>query len=452
MNRPALPADGAEADRTSPLGSPYQGYAYSYPHKSAYRPFAPKLPLADAWAGADRSGIGLYVHVPFCEMRCGFCNLFTSANPSGDLAERYLDAMGREIRAAARAIGPLRPGTLTLGGGTPTFLEARQLGRLFDLLGKHLGYDPGTIPAAAETSPKTATADRLDLLAERGVRRISIGAQSFIEAETKALGRPQRSADLTAALDRIRAQAFATLNIDLIYGAAGQTAESWLSSLRQALAWSPEELFLYPLYVRPLTGLDGRAQSWDAQRLSLYRAGRDFLLAQGYRQHSMRMFRKSATEAASGSPDGEAGPADAPLLGIGCGARSRTAELHYSTDYAVGRAAVTSIIEDYCRRGEADFGEVRYGVRLDRDARMRRRVLKGVLSAEGLHLTAFAARFGISAPAAFPELQRFADLGLLESTGDRLTPTAAGLENADAIGPLLYAPAIRSRMEAFALR
>jgi oxygen-independent coproporphyrinogen-3 oxidase len=447
MNRPA-----PSADLASPLGSPYQGYAYSYPHKSAYRPLVPALSLADVWSGADRSGIGLYVHVPFCEMRCGFCNLFTSANPSGDLAERYLDAVLREVRAASRAIGPFRPRNLTLGGGTPTFLDARQLARLFDALHGQLGCDSAAAPAIAETSPNTATAARLDLLAERGVRRISIGAQSFIEAETKALGRPQRAADLAAALDRIRARPFATLNIDLIYGAAGQTPESWLSSLSQALAWAPEELFLYPLYVRPLTGLDGRARSWDEHRLSLYRAGRDFLLAQGYRQHSMRMFRKAAADAASGSPDGEAGPADAPLLGIGCGARSRTAEVHYSTDYAVGRAAVLSIVEDYCRRGEADFGEVRYGVRLDRDARMRRAALKGVLSAEGLDLAAFETGFGTPAPTAFPELKRFAGLGLLQRTGDRLIPTAAGLENADAIGPLLYAPAIRSRMEAFALR
>jgi oxygen-independent coproporphyrinogen-3 oxidase len=444
MNRPA-PA--------SPLGSPYQGYAYSYPHKSAYRSFASPLPLAALWAGEDPSAIGLYTHIPFCEMRCGFCNLFTTANPAGDLADRYLDAVEREIGAASHAIGRFRPRNLTLGGGTPTFLDTRQLARLFDMLADQLGYDPAAVPAIAETSPKTATRERLDLLAERGVRRISIGAQSFIEAETKALGRPQRSVDLSAALDRIRATGFTALNIDLIYGVAGQTRESWLASLRQALAWSPEELFLYPLYVRPLTGLDGRAQNWDAQRLALYRAGRDMLLANGYRQLSMRMFRKiAAEETASGSPDGEAGAADAPLLGIGCGARSRTARVHYSTDYAVGRAAVLSIIGDYCQRSPADFAEARYGVTLDADAQARRMALKGVLHADGLMLRDFAMRFGHSALAAFPELSRLLGLGLLEQRGDRLAPTPAGLENADAIGPLLYAPATKVRMEAFALR
>ena len=143
--------------------------------------------------------------------------------------------------------------------------------------------------------PSTATADRLAVLAARGATRLSIGVQSFVDAEAKAAVRPQRRADVEAALGRIRDARIPVLNIDLIYGIDGQTEETWRHSLDAALAWRPEELYLYPLYVRPLTGLGqlgaGSDAAWDTQRLRLYRQGRDHLLAHGYEQVSMRMFR-----------------------------------------------------------------------------------------------------------------------------------------------------------------
>ncbi|KOG89838.1 coproporphyrinogen III oxidase, partial [Streptomyces varsoviensis] len=93
------------------------------------------------------------------------------------------------------------------------------------------------------------------MLAERGTTRLSLGVQSFVDAEARAAVRPQRRADVEAALGRVRAAGIPVLNIDLIYGIDGQTADSWRRSLDAALAWRPEELYLYPLYVRPLTGL-----------------------------------------------------------------------------------------------------------------------------------------------------------------------------------------------------
>jgi hypothetical protein len=117
-----------------------------------------------------------------------------------------------------------------------------------------------------------------------GVDRISIGVQSFIEAEVKVVGRSQKTAVVQQALDRIRSAGFTTLNIDLIYGLPGQTTGSWLESLRAALRFAPEELYLYPLYVRPLTGLGRRGQKTeDDLRLACYRAGRRLLLESGYK-------------------------------------------------------------------------------------------------------------------------------------------------------------------------
>lgn len=431
--------------------APYRGYAYSYPHKNAYHPFLQPKPLSDIWRKADFEDIALYVHIPFCEMRCGFCNLFTAANLGEDIVESYLRALEREIDAIAGITGHLTPKSLTLGGGTPTYLSAKQLNRLFDLLGTQLVGPGQNISIISETSPKTAQPDRLGILADRGVGRISIGVQSFIESETKALGRPQASSELRRALDEIRQWPFKILNIDLIYGMAEQNAESFLFSLREAMRWSPDEMFLYPLYVRPLTGLDGRAENWDTHRLALYRAGRDFLLAQGYRQISMRMFRKSGPGPA-GSGDGEAGQPEQHLLGLGCGARSRAPDVHYSTDYAVRRQAVLPIIQDYCQRSSTDFQSANYGIELSRDEQMRRFIIKTILNADGLNLRLFEKRFDQSPIQLFPELSQLCEAGLMSMTEDHIRPTDEAFQYADAIGPLFYSQAIATRMREYRLK
>jgi oxygen-independent coproporphyrinogen-3 oxidase len=425
------------------LIQPYQGYAYAYPHKSAYRPFDPPLTLRDVWLN-EPSRRFLYLHVPFCEMRCGFCNLFTLVNPNADITTAYLVALTREAEVTAQATGTDEPPVqIALGGGTPTWLRPSELDQLFDLLDRCFQADPQRCPTAIETSPKTATFDRLSVLKARGVERISIGVQSFDAAEAKAMGRPQKTADVTAALDRIRGLDFRALNLDLIYGAAGQTLASFAASIRQAMAWHPEEVYLYPLYVRPRTGLDGRAEVWDQQRLDLYRAGRDLLLAEGYTQVSMRHFRKS--------PDlgGEYTCQEDGMIGLGPGARSYTRDLHYAMDFAVSRAAVLGVLQRYIAKDRADFGRVDHGIRLTQSEQMRRYLLKSLLNRDGLDVTRFETLFGQAIPDAFPELQVLANSGLM-ATGPILQLTPAGLERSDAIGPWLYSSSVTERMEAFA--
>ncbi len=421
---------------------PYQGYTYAYPHKSAYRAFEPPLPLEEVWRD-ERSNRFLYVHVPFCEMRCGFCNLFTLVNPGEDITQAYLAALTREAETTAQAVqmGDA-PVQMALGGGTPTWLSPKELDQVFNLLERCFKASPQHSPTSVETSPKTASADRLELLRARGVQRISIGVQSFDEAEAKAMGRPQKTADVSAALDRIRAQDFDVLNIDLIYGAANQTPASFAASIRQALTWQPEEIYLYPLYVRPRTGLDGRAEVWDEQRLTLYRTGRDLLLSQGYTQISMRHFRKG--------PDlgGEYSCQEDGMIGLGPGARSYTRELHYAMDFAVSRAAVLGVLQRYIQKTRADFGRVAHGIALSDGEKMRRYVLKSLLHQEGVNCARFQDLFGQSLHIAFPELERLSQAGLM-TQGPVLRLTAAGLERSDAIGPWLYSSGMAKLMQDF---
>ncbi|MEV5776780.1 STM4012 family radical SAM protein [Streptomyces antimycoticus] len=447
----------------STLGStvrPYQSYVYAYPHKTAYRPLVERPALRELWAAEPKDALSLYLHIPFCEVRCGFCNLFTRIGAPEGLVTAYLDALERQAGAVREALGEdARFAAAAFGGGTPTFLEAAELERLCDIAEKGMGADLAAVPLSVEASPATATADRLAVLAGRGTTRLSLGVQSFLDAEARSAVRPQRRADVEAALGRIRDAGIPVLNIDLIYGIDGQTEDSWRRSLDAALAWRPEELYLYPLYVRPLTGLgrkdagepEGDAE-WDERRLRLYRSGRDQLLAHGYEQVSMRMFRARGVPA-TGDED-HACQTDG-MVGLGCGARSYTSALHYSFDYAVDMREIRGIIDDYVSRPAADFARAEHGRRMTGDEARRRHLLQSVLQAEGMESAGYRARFGTDPAEDFPEeLARFAARGWLDPGAEpgRLRLSPEGLAHSDALGPELFSPAVRAAMAAYDLK
>ncbi|MFH8926625.1 STM4012 family radical SAM protein [Streptomyces pristinaespiralis] len=436
---------------------PYQSYVYAYPHKTAYRPLEDRPALSALWAREPKDALSLYLHVPFCEVRCGFCNLFTRIGAPDELTGRYLDAMDRQAVAVREALGdgaPVRFAAAAFGGGTPTFLTAGELERLCDIAEKRMGADLSAVPLSVETSPATATADRLAVLADRGTTRVSIGVQSFIDEEARAAVRPQRRADVEAALGRIREAGIPVLNIDLIYGIDGQTERTWLSSLDAALVWEPEELYLYPLYVRPLTGLGrlGAAgdAAWDEQRLRLYRAGREHLLAHGYEQVSMRMFRRAG--APSSASDDHACQTDG-MIGLGCGARSYTSSLHYSFDYAVDMGQIRRIIDDFTTA--EDFSRAEVGRRVDEDEARRRHLLQSLLQAEGMDVAGYRERFGaVPADHFAAELERFGARGWLDTAAapGLLRLSAEGLAHSDALGPELFSPAVRAAMASYELK
>ncbi|MEU4777003.1 STM4012 family radical SAM protein [Micromonospora sp. NPDC023633] len=431
-------------------GSPYQQYLYAYPHKTSYRPLRPRPLLADVWRAEAREALFLYVHLPFCEMRCGFCNLFTRANAPAEQVTAYLRQLRRQAGRVAEALGDdAGYARAALGGGTPTYLTADELTELFGIATAMGARLPG-VPLSVETSPATATPDRLAVLAAHGATRVSIGVQSFLDAEARAAGRPQRRAEVEAALTAIRDARIPVLNIDLIYGIDGQTADTWRESLDAALAWRPEELYLYPLYVRPLTGLGRRAHGradWDAQRLALYEQAVATLGAAGYRQESMRQFRRADAPTPNG-PDYCC--QDDGMVGLGCGARSYTTSLHYSFDYAVGVSQVRAVLDDYLARPADDFRYAEFGFTLDGAEQRRRWLLKSLLRADGVDAAAYRARFGRPPGDDFPELGRLVDRGWAGDGGLRLTP--AGLARSDAVGPWLTSARVRDAMTGYVPR
>jgi oxygen-independent coproporphyrinogen III oxidase len=429
--------------------STYNSYSYAYPHKTAYRSLEPPIALSTVWAQERKEALFLYLHIPFCEMRCGFCNLFTQTNAGEDLVTAYLNTLAREAQQVKAALGESQFARMAIGGGTPTFLSEPELDRLFEIATNIMGAKSLEIPISVEVSPQTATRGKLELLKCWGVDRVSIGIQSFIPAETAAAGRPQAIEEVYAALERIKTVGFPTLNLDLIYGLPGQSIASWIQSLQIALTFAPEELYLYPLYIRPLTGLGRSKREWGDERRDYYRQARELLLTAGYEQVSMRMFRlKSAPSL------------DAPvyccqadsMVGLGCGARSYTSELHYSSEYAVGMTGVQEIVAKYVERDDQSFRSSDYGYPLNLDDRQRRFLIQSLLQSEGLSFSDYRRDFGSEALVDFPQLHDLLTLELAKQQGDKLVLNSLGIEVSDTIGVWLYSPQVQKLMEGYAWR
>jgi oxygen-independent coproporphyrinogen III oxidase len=450
----------------------YQAYSYSYPHKTAYRDFSKPLDLKTAWSCEKRDALFLYMHIPFCEMRCGFCNLFTTSNPDVTFEREYLDALERQADQVSVALGDFKFARMALGGGTPTYLDAKDLDRLFDMVKRVFKIDPSEVPTSVETSPLTSERMKLAILRERGVERVSIGVQSFIESEVMAVGRAQKSLVVEKALDLINDFDFEILNIDLMYGLPNQTPETWEYSLNRALSFSPEQIYLYPLYVRPLTGLEKMGTVGGDLRLSLYRQAVEKLVDSGYTQVSMRMFElpklasklgsshdefQSSGNSLPGNDVSTGRPAyscqDDGMVGLGCGARSYTSSTHYSMRYAVGQKPVQAILREFIQSSSESFAVADYGIELTVDDQKRRYLIQSLLQMQGLSFCDYERRFNSSALLDFgAELSEFIELGLLERLQQRLQLTAFGLEWSDRIGCELYSPAVLHRMSEYEAR
>ncbi|MCP4154734.1 MAG: coproporphyrinogen III oxidase family protein, partial [bacterium] len=223
------------------------------------------------------------------------------------------------------------------------------------------------------------------------------------------LHRVEQEGETYHALERIVKTGFPFLNIDLIYGIPGQSVKSWMFSLEKTLSYSPAEIYLYPLYIRPLTALKKKQEPMEKRpgeadiRIELYKTGRDFLKNRGYRQLSMRHFvsphypEQNKTEY-SCQEDG--------MVGMGCGARSYTGGMHYSSYYAVSRNGISQILNDYISAPTETFAYAYNGIILNEEDKKRRLIIKTLLLAEGLDLVHYRKRFSTEAQDEFEELRR----------------------------------------------
>ena len=221
------------------------------------------LPEA-ALAEVSERRLGIYVHVPFCTTRCGYCdfNTYTAAELGarpGASRSGYVEAVFAELDLARRVLGPDPPAvsTIFLGGGTPTLLPPGDLGRVVRGIDRRFGLTADA-EVTTESNPESVNADDLARLRESGFNRISFGMQSAVPAVLATLDRAHSPGRPAQAVAEARAAGFDQVSLDLIYGTPGETLADWETSLAAAVATRPDHLSAYALVVEPGTRLAAR--------------------------------------------------------------------------------------------------------------------------------------------------------------------------------------------------
>lgn len=210
---------------------------------------------------------GVYVHVPFCASRCGYCdfNTYVPGEQGSEMAG-YVDALLAELQLAGRVLGDDRPpaATVYLGGGTPTLLPPAQLARVLDGVRTHLGVAEGA-EITVEANPSSVDATALAQLREAGFTRISLGMQSAVPSVLAALRREHSPGRAIEAAHDARAAGFDQISVDLIYGAPGETTDDWRASLDAALTARPTHVSTYALVVEPGTLLAAQVRRGEVR-------------------------------------------------------------------------------------------------------------------------------------------------------------------------------------------
>lgn len=262
----------------------------------------------ESLAELSRRSLGVYLHVPFCRTRCGYCDFNTyTADELGDTpgASRsgYLDAALTELGQAVRVLGPDAPpvSSLFVGGGTPTLLPAEDLNRFVAAVRERFGLTPDA-EVTTESNPDSVDAAGLARLVEGGFNRISFGMQSAVPHVLAVLDRVHRPGRAEQAVAEARAAGFAGISLDLIYGTPGESPADWRHSLRAALSAEPDHVSAYALIVEEGTRLAaqirrGRLPMTDDDDLAdKYLQADETLTAAGYSAYEVSNWARTPAD------------------------------------------------------------------------------------------------------------------------------------------------------------
>lgn len=375
--------------------------------------------------------LGIYVHIPFCQRKCPYCDFNTYAGLH-DLFAAYVEALIEDIRRAAEAMGHPAAHTLFLGGGTPTVLPPALLTEVIEAVRTSFQL-PEQAEITVEANPGTIDQSRFVALREAGVNRLSLGVQSFDDAELRFLGRIHTSEEAQRAFHAARAAGFANINIDLIFGLPGQRAESWEATLDRLVTLQPEHVSMYALTIEDGTPFarwlsEGRISAPDDdEAATMYEVGRQRLEAAGYIQYEISNWARhdSATLADHDTPR------------FAC--RHNLIYWRYQDYVGFGPGAYSTVFprrwwtlrdpEEYIHRVRMKASTVEGEEQIDQRLGMGEMMMLGLrLTREGVPFDRFERRWGCAIDDAFGDIiADLVQLGLLERQPDRVRLTDRGV-------------------------
>ena len=361
-----------------------------------------------------------YVHIPFCRRRCFYCDFPIAV--AGDRArgetsprmQSYVDHLCREIQITPALGASLK--TVFFGGGTPSLLAVAQVEQILQALSDRFGIESNA-EISMEMDPGTFDRAALTTLRQLGVNRVSLGVQSFTDAQLEACGRTHRLADVHQAIDDLHAAAIPVWSLDLISGLPHQTIENWKIALETAISHQPQHLSIYDLTVEPNTVFHRRYTAGEAplptddQTATMYRLAQSILTQAGYDHYEVSNYAQSGYQCQHNRVYWE----NRPFYGFGMGAAS------YTQGQRFQRPRTTHEYADWLQTYEAAGGQLAVEPVTTGD-RWLDRLMMGLRLAEGISLKDLVDEFGAERVTQLQKcLQPYRQQGWIAADGEQAT-------------------------------
>ena len=374
---------------------------------------------------------GLYVHIPFCESKCGYCDFYSVPVEELD-TEPLLRRIVRELRVRLDD-NPRKVGTIFWGGGTPTILPLEELTRLFGEVSR-AGPADQIVEFTVEANPGTVDDSKARLLVGGGVTRVSMGAQSFIAGELATLERLHSPDDIAPSVATLRRNGVRQVNLDLMFGIPGQTLDTWSRSLDRAIELEPDHIACYGLTYEPGTRLSelrqqGRITPCDEQlEADMYLGAIHRLCEAGYGQYETSNFAKPDCKCRHNLNYWRNGS----YIGVGPSAAG----------YIDGRRYKNiADIDAYIRMMDVQGHAEAESELVDTQMLMTEMIMMQLRLVEGLSIASFRERTGVDPLAVFKDtLNRLVELGFVTVSDTHIALTRQGRLISDAVmGDLICA-------------
>jgi len=361
---------------------------------------------------------GIYIHIPFCETRCHYCNFATGGYES-ELARRYVAAVREEIRRADDKPEMRSIDSIYFGGGTPTTLTVEQLSGIIELCREKFDVSAGT-EITSEANPGTISKEFLEGLRAAGINRLSFGVQSFDDRELAMIGRSHSSEDARQAVRLACAAGFENVSIDLIAGLPEQRMETWRRNLAEAFALEPDHLSVYLLELykdAPLLHRINRGELRaidDELTVEMYFALKDEAEQHGFDHYEISNWARPGMESRHNLKYWTG----APYWAFGVSAAGYDGARRWSN---------TRNIHEYLTKIESGDSPVAEIEELDDEDRQSENLFLRLRLKEGVNLRDHERRFGVRVAERYAdELARLDEAGLIELNNDTLKISRAG--------------------------
>ncbi len=365
--------------------------------------------------------LGLYIHLPWCERKCPYCD-FNSHALSGPVPEAdYVAALEADLGLEADRAGGRRIESVFIGGGTPSLFSGKAIGSVLEAVDRRIGLAQSA-EITLEANPGSAEAARFRDFRQVGVNRLSIGVQSFNDQQLQAIGRIHSAEQARKAVDAARAACIERLNLDLMYGLPAQSPEAAVADLEAALALAPDHLSHYELTLEPNTVFHSQPPALpdEDQRWDMLQACSERMKSAGLERYEISAWARPGSACRHNLNYWQFGD----YLAIGAGAHGKVSDGHEIWRYRKHR-----VPQRFMSLTAGAGAEVSRHA-LSTDNRLFEFMLNALRLVDGFSLELFRERTGLDPDLARPGLRSLAADGLMETdaSGEHWRPSERGLD------------------------